>query len=308
MEGDMTNNVLVINNSNKLPKTENKKHTLRNAAIGSIGVAAGWEADYYTKKALKLPIRKWIDKEVINCQAYDYRKYVNTAIKQNNLEADFRVIDLNPNNAEEVKKILKLNLKESKGILKLLEHVFRIPTSDNRNSFNLTKEGKNAFFSQTENAVVCNFEKFSAPIFHEICHKTNSTSSNTFIKTMSKIRNPLAFLVPMIVLAIAVFTDPKEKNGEDKKGFNGFVKKHCGLLAAGALLPLTIEECIANIKGTKIAQNAGVTGDALKNIKKIHKISIISYCANLIATGLSVHIGNKIRDYICSKKEATKSK
>ena len=53
----------------------------------------------------------------------------------------------------------------------------------------------------------------------------------------------------------------------------------------------------------EIAKKAGVTGEALKKLKGLHKMSALSYCIGLIATGLSVHFGSKIRDYICSKKE-----
>ena len=299
----MTSSISVQGNTNQLPKTEKQNNKLRNTAIGCAGVAAGWEADYFIRKGLKIPTGKWTIKEIKKIHGVDYRKYLETAIKQNKLEKDLKIIDLNPQTAEQVKKSLKISFKEPKGIKKFLAHIFRLPTINNNKSFEATKKGFNAFFSPRDNAVVCNLEKFSAPLFHEICHKLNKISKNPLISTLAKIRCPLAVFVPTIISGIAIFTDPKEKNGEDKKGFKGFVKKHCGLLAAGAMLPLTMEECIANIRGTDIARKAGVTGEALKKIKNLHKASVISYCTGIIATGLSVHLGSKIRDYICSKKE-----
>ena len=283
-------------------QTNNQNDKLRNTAIGCAGAIAGYEADYYLKNGVMSSIRNKIKKEIIKVQTPDFKQYVNTAIKQNKLEDGFKIIDLNPNTVEDVKKALKINLEPPTGITKFFGHVLRLPLGKNVKSFNETLKGQNAFFSPIDNAVVCNFDKFGAPLFHEVTHKLNDVSPNPIIKTLAKIRSPLAAFVPTMISMTAMLTDPKEKNGEDKKGFAGFVKKHCGILAAGAMLPLTIEECIANIKGTKVAEKAGVTGDLLKKVKHLHKMSIISYCSSLVATGLAVHFGNKLRDYICSKR------
>ena len=85
-----------------------------------------------------------------------------------------------------------------------------------------------------------------------------------------------------------------------------FIKEHCGLLAAGAVLPLTIEECIANIRGTKIAKDAGVTGDLFKKVKNLHKLSAASYCLTPVFIGLSVYLASKLRDCICLLKSQAK--
>ena len=67
-------------------------------------------------------------------------------------------------------------------------------------------------------------------------------------------------------------------------------------------MPLTIEECIANVKGTKIAEKAGVTGEALKKVKTVHKLSIVSYVGSMFALGFGAWAGNKIRDEFCKNK------
>ena len=73
------------------------------------------------------------------------------------------------------------------------------------------------------------------------------------------------------------------------------------MLAIGVMLPLTIEEIIASVKGGKIAKKAGLKGDLLKKVQKAHKISMISYIASAVATGLAVYLASKLRDFICSK-------
>ncbi len=187
---------------------------------------------------------------------------------------------------------------------RVLCHIMRIPTNIEA-TFKKTLGGLNAFFSPKHNAIVCNFEKFGAPAFHEISHMLNTKSSNFIVKTLSQIRNPMAVFGTFAVSAIAVSKDPK-KEGEKPKGFTDFVKKHCGLAATAMMLPLTIEECIANVKGTKVAEKAGVTGELLKKVKKCHKLSVISYCAGAVVTGLAVQAASEIRDFICKHKSNNK--
>ena len=95
-----------------------------------------------------------------------------------------------------------------------------------------------------------------------------------------------------------------EKKAGEKEGVLDKVKNNCGLLAFVCMLPYTIEEFIANIKGTGIAKKAGVTGDMLKKVKSAHKLSMISYSALALITAFSVWGGNKIRDIICRQKIA----
>ena len=55
--------------------------------------------------------------------------------KQNKLEKELKIIDLNPQTAEQVKKSLKISFKEPKGIKKFLAHIFRLPIINNNRSF-----------------------------------------------------------------------------------------------------------------------------------------------------------------------------
>ena len=269
---------------------------------GAIGIAAGcigWEVEPYIKKGLMYPVGKYLHKQIPKCYGGGYKNYVDIALKQNQLENKLKIIDLNEQNAAQVKKSLLIMLhQEPKGFSKLLCRILRISTNKSNSSFERTLKGRNAFFSPKDNAVVCNFEKFGTPVFHEIQHKLNSISSNIFIRTLSKIRNPLAVFAPLGISAVAMFT--KQKPQDEKQSLNDKIKNHCGILTALSILPLTIEECIANIKGNNIAKKAGVSGDMLKKVKHAHKLSIISYCTLPIVSGLAIWGAKTMRDKICS--------
>ena len=282
-----------------------RREKARNQAIECVGVVAAWEAEPYIKKTLRYPLRPYFKKTINSVTGVDYRQYLDKAIEQNDLKDKLKITNLTPQTADEVKRTLGLKLTKPKGLFKVLAHVFRLPINGNIATFNATMNGKNAFFYPKGNTVVCNFEKFGAPVFHEIAHKLNESSKNPIVKTLADIRSPLAFLGPLAISAFAVFNNPP-KNEKEKKTPEGFIKNNCGLLATAAMLPLTIEETIANVKGTKIAEKAGVTGDMLKKVKNVHKMSIISYCTAAIATGVAVHCASKIRDAICSKKTNSK--
>ena len=278
---------------------------LQNFALGATGAVVGFEAEPIIKKMLRKSFGKRIAKEFKSIQGGGFEPYIQKAIKQNNLEKDLVVLNLNKNTEQIIRQRIGLNVKPKLNWkTKLLKHILRIPQSA-EDSFKRTLMGFNAFCIPSKSIVVCNFDKFGAPVFHEIVHKLNSKSKNIIVKTLSKIRNPLAMWGTLGVSAIALLKDSKAKRKEPENGFQkatNFVKDNCGLCATAAMLPLTIEEFIANIKGTKIAKKAGVTGELLKKVKKAHKISMISYGSFAIITGLSVFLASKLRDLICSKK------
>ena len=272
--------------------------SLKNAAIGTAAVVAGWEGQTYLSRAAKYPLRRYVGTELKSIQGGGFLSYINTALKQNNLENKINVIDLNKNNAATVSKRLGIKLKPDNVIQKIICHVLRLPSKEN--SFARTMNGQNAFFYLKKNAVVCNFDKFGAPVFHELQHKLNSVSSNIFVKSLVKLKQPLAIFGTLGVSVCSLLTN--EKKADEKVNFAQKIKSNCGILALGCMLPFTIEEFIANIKGTDIAKKAGVTGEMLKKVKSAHKLSMIGYGAGALITAFSVWGGNKIRDIICRQK------
>lgn len=158
---------------NSVNNNDNQYFPLKNAMITTAGVAVGWESQTLIGKYSKYPLRRYINSNIKEAQGDGFLVYVNKAIEQNNLKNDLKVIDLNKGNAEQVKQKLKVKFDKKIGkVEKVILHILRFP--NNKNSFNATVNGKNAFSSPLDNAVVCNFKKFGAPIFHEIQHKLNS--------------------------------------------------------------------------------------------------------------------------------------
>lgn len=275
---------------------QNNNNSTRSSLLGCVAVAAGWEAETFLRRGLRMPVGLYVRKNFKDIQGGGYKPYVEKAISQNNLEGKFKILDLNPQTAETIKKELGFKFKKETPFAKVLRHIFRMPNKA-QSSFNRTLKGENAFFHPKKNTVVCNFDKFGVPVFHEIQHKLNRQSSNILLRALTKIRNPLALFGMLGVSITAILTNKKDKN-DPRRSINDFVKDHCGILATASMLPLTLEECIANYKGTGIAKRAGINGDMLKQVIKAHKLSALSYCTGAVAIGLAAWAGNKIRDGI----------
>ena len=273
--------------------------SLTNIAITTGAFIAGWEGQTYITKAARYPLIKYIDSDLKSVSGGNFIPYIEIALKQNNLKDKLKIIDLNESNVSEVSKDLGLKTHKKTKLTELKKHILRLPSS--KNLLERTVKGKNAFYSQKANAIVCNLEKFSPSLFHETQHKLNTISSNIFIKSLIKLKNPLAIFGPLVISAIALLTN-KKNNGE-KEGFNDKIKNNCGILTLICVLPHTIEEYIANIKGTTIAEKAGVTGEMLKKVRKSNKISMIGYGTSAVIAAFSAWSGNKIRDKICEYKK-----
>ena len=292
--------VSVVNNQ--------KDNRARNFAVGAGAAVIAYEAEPHIRNAVLHPVRGKIASEIRSIQGGGFKPFVEKAIKQNGLENKLNIIDLNANNAEAVKKQLGIANVKFDAKTKILRHIMRQSKSVD-GSFIRTLQGHNAFFSPQQNTVVCNFDKFGAPVFHEIGHMMNSQSKNVIVQFLRNTRRPLSVYGTVAVSAVAMLTNSKEKREKPKDIFDkamNFVKDNCGLVATAMMLPLTVEEIIASVKGGKIAKKAGLKGDLLKKVQKAHKISMASYIATAIATGIGAQLASKLRDLICVgyKKEA----
>lgn len=282
-----------------MTKIPDNNQSLTNTAIATSAFIAGWEGQTYVAKAARYPLIKYIDSDLNSVSGGNFIPYVETALKQNNLKDKLKVIDLNESNTSEVLKQIGFKTHKKSKWTEFKKHILRLPS--NENLIEKTVKGKNAFFSPKDNAIVCNCDKFGVSLFHETQHKLNTTSSNIFIKSLVKLKSPLAIFGPLVISAIALLTN--KKNDGEKEGFNDKIKNNCGILTFICVLPHTIEEYIANIKGTTIAEKAGVTGEMLKKVKKSNKISMIAYGTAAVIAAFSAWSGNKIRDKICEYKK-----
>ena len=283
----------------------NRDNNGYNITAGIASGIVGWECETYLQRGLKYPVRKYMNANFNSIQGGGFQPYITKALDQNNLTNSLNIWNLNESTADKIKHLLNINDTPPTKREKILRHIKR-RGEGNLSAFKRTLNGQNAFFAPRGNVIVCNFDKFGAPAFHEIQHKLNHISNKPVMKLIRKIEYPFAAIGPLAVSAVTMFTSPKAP--EEKKGINDKIKKHCGLLSALCFLPMAIEEGIANVGGIKLAKKAGVTGKLLKKVQKSSKISLISYSSLPIIAGLSIWTANKIKDIIYSSVTKEKNK
>lgn len=278
--------------------SDKKETKIKNGVVSVAAAGISYKSYDYMMKSRRF-VLKPLAKDIFN-QKFDYTNEIQTVLKQNNLLGKLNIIDLNESNKKQVAENLLKNIKQNFNKNIFTRWLGRKTLKNFEKSINATAAGKNAFFSPAHNAVVCNFKEFSGPVFHEIGHKLNKQSKNKIVKFLSKSRHYFAFAAPAVALS-SLFIDKKD----DKKNIGQFIKNNCGLLTAACFIPTAIEECIANIKGTKLAKNAGITGNRLKYLNKLHRFSALSYCLVPIFAGISIHLANKIQNIIVKGKQKT---
>ena len=72
--------------------SDNSNVTLKNTAIGTAAVVAGWEGQTYISKAAKYPFAKYLGSKIPSISGGGFLPYVNTALRQNNLEGQLRIV------------------------------------------------------------------------------------------------------------------------------------------------------------------------------------------------------------------------
>ena len=263
------------------------------------GVTTAWIAEPYIKAGLQKTFFKCISSVEKKAQGGDFKPYAQKAIQQHNIES-LKLYDLNEASAEQLAKELKIGPPDSK-TKAFFKNILRIPVNAKQRGFQTTLKGNNAFFIPYKNMIVCNFEKYGSPVFHEIGHKLNKMSKNPIMKSLNFLKIFSFKILPTLISLIAILKDPKDKK-DPSRNINDFIKSNCGLLATASVLPLTIEECIASIKGQQVAKKAGVSGELLKKVTLAHKISATSYIFLAIFTGVSIQLASKLRDIIATQK------
>jgi hypothetical protein len=107
------------------------------------------------------------------------------------------------------------------------------------------------------------------------------------------------------ILVTSLFTNKKSKE-EVKESKNPlvkighFIKNHCGLLATALLLPAAMEECLANIKGQKLAKEV-VPKKLMSLVTKSHINSATGYLLWAGFAGIAMYLANHVRDKIVHK-------
>ena len=265
------------------------------------GTVVGWEAQPYLRRALNIPIYKSVVSGYEGIRGNEFKPFIDDALKVSGLDKiGFKVIDINEQNLESVKKELKIP-EEPKSLFKRIKnHILHYPPSF-ASGLDAIAQGNNAVCVPKKKLTLFNLEKSSVSFFHEASHMIHANSSNPLVRGLFKSRVINHFGVIGATLC-AVFM---EKNQEKrfKYDMDPFLKQHCGLVASAMTLPVLAEETLANIDAIKLAKSSGVKGDMLKKVYKMSALSTGSYLAGTVVTGLSVYLVSKIKDFITSQGE-----
>ena len=128
-------------------------------------------------------------------------------------------------------------------------------------------QGKNAVCDPVLKDIATNMDKTPAVTFHEMGHALNSTKK--LGKILQSVRWPMQMVGVPLILATALLKR-KKADGEKPKGFfdktTTFIKNNAGKLSFAAFLPTLMEEGLADIRGLKLAKQAGLSSDFLKRM------------------------------------------
>lgn len=157
--------------------------------------------------------------------------------------------------------------------------------------------GKNASYIHFLKTVNLNKQRGGAYIFHELGHAKNFSSTNSVMKTLVKMRNPI--LSSLIMTAGLVCASIPRAEGEEADTFWGKTKNFLkdssvGIAAVGALAT-PLEEGIASIRGASIAKKI-LPKDQLKMLNKMNGKAFLAYLGVAAGTILTTHIIKRLTD------------
>ena len=282
-----------IQNINTPQNNNDKNSKIKKTIAKGAVVAACWEAMPYVSKCINYPINKFQDKQIIKFQNGNFIPYIRKAIEENFMY-ELSFLNINPANLDKIKE--KFGIKDYKldKLTKIKNHILHTPYTVEK-TFEKTAKGENAIFINGYNLIIANLRKNSAIIFHEMGHRNNEKSKNVLMKMIRKIKHPLRIYGPSAVALCTLLTPTKDEDSKKKNVFD-FIKNNCGKLTALVLLPTLIEESFANINGLKIAKSAGVTGELLKKVKNINKLSIFTYATTIFVRSSTIYLLDKLKD------------
>lgn len=282
-----------INNTNN-----NQPSTGKKIAYAAAGTVIGWEAEPFIRRGIQYPIRKLIKFPDSTLQNVELREYIDKALPK--ADSKFKFLDVNENNAEQIKNELRIKPRKDSTLTKIKNHILRRP-NNSKEFFTEVLEGRNAGYNTKLNRVMCNVDKFGVAAFHELAHYKNYHSKNPITIALCTLRQ-FTYGGTLGIAAVTMLKNPpKEK--DNKFDIDNFIKENCGTLTAAAILPLTLEESLANIKGYKLAKDVGVTGEKLAKVKTACQKSAALYWGGLVTWVLALKAASKVRDIIAAQGE-----
>ena len=155
------------------------------------------------------------------------------------------------------------------------------------------QKGVNACYVPDKKQVLLNADKATIMGFHELGHAINHLKSPVG-RFLQKLRKP-GYAIAGVMGTLALFSRPKPK--EAKRNALDVVLDNSGKIAFAALLPTVVEEAMASYRGAKLAKDAGIAKDLIKNLNKLNGKAWLSYLGYAVATGLSVFAASKIMQH-----------
>lgn len=157
--------------------------------------------------------------------------------------------------------------------------------------------GQNASYVDLLNEVNLNKQRGGAFVFHELGHAQNFKSTNLAMKSLTKMRSP--FVSPLLMSMGLMLAFIPRATGEDADTFWGKTKNFLkdssvGVTAIGALAT-PLEECIASIKGAKLAKTI-LPKEQLKMLNKMNGKALLSYLGVAVGSILTTYIVKKLTD------------
>lgn len=265
---------------------------------------------------LFLPVMKKISNSITPKEADIISNALEIAIEKSNIKQKglnvFHVSEENINEVTQKCTEMFMNSKMTKFFTKFYGEDSAFERCI-RGSFKLRVEyyakevqnGKNAFFWANGINTIMLPQKgkgIQLASFHELGHALNyNFESATKILQSSR---QFAYIFGTLAVLLSALTlkdkaNAVDENGNKKKGVRQFIKNHAGLIAAASMLPTTIEEGVATLKGDKLAKDALKNSPSLlKKMRLSNAVGFLSYIIAMLITGLAAHCTVKVKDKI----------
>ena len=235
-------------------------------------------------------------------EQHDIWNAAQKAFKNSPIKDSVQLIDYNKSNwkpiADKLIEKRKEFLKQNKNPFVKLRALTWPTDKELKERLYVYAQGKNACYMPATSQILTNKEKKANAVFHEMGHALNAKGLGLG-KILAKTRAKGAQAVPF-VFGISMLT-PKdsEDNPTKNKYYKGLLtlKKHAGLIASACLLPLTLEEGLASIKGGKMAKEV-LSPELYKKVNKSNIKAFIAYSISMIMVGAGTALANYIKDKV----------
>lgn len=294
-----------INNQTSTSEQKYKKPGV-GAIIGGVLVGSAVQGITRGSQELVAPVamkkmaeinKNITEDEFITVESAIERTIENTGLNKKGVE----IIKATPENMDEISRIMlneldNITTKYTPEFIK--KFVANIISST-------VKDGENAYFAPKAQKIIRPAKELELTIFHEIGHALNKNFGKIG-KAMQKCRALSILSVPISL--IALWKTKKAPNQEPKRNTDKattFIKENAGKLTFITFLPILLDEGLASIKGTKLAEKL-LSPELTKKVLKSNALGFSTYLGLATLSSLGIYLGTKVKDAIAKPKLITK--